>query len=292
MKEELEGFFVEDEKKFRQEDIAKLIGKLKRYAKLIGKDGRVYIEDKNLSGTDQSKIFLITRYLGSELSKLKPELGIKKEIASVTIKELAEFLSINEPNARARISQLIDEGFAKRPTKGSVQVESFRIKRFLDQLENRGNETKIKIKHGKTKKSVKNKKLSFSKLQKGRKITSLEKHKKSEIALLEKNLRDLKSYFGKKEYKKRDGEILIFGICNYLRTKMNKEDFTSGDVIAIYEAMIPLRIKVPLIRHIHQTMINLSQRGRKKMWLENKGDGIFSVSRIGKMRWEEIKNET
>jgi len=69
---EIEGFFIEDEIKYKQEDIIRLINKLKQYAKLVGKEGRVHIEDKSLSGTDRSKVFLIARYLGSELSKLKP----------------------------------------------------------------------------------------------------------------------------------------------------------------------------------------------------------------------------
>lgn len=143
---EIEGFFIEDEKKYKQEDISRLISKLKQYAKLVGKEGRVHIEDKSLSGTDRSKMLLIARYLGSELSKLKPELGIKKDIASVTTKEFAEFLSIDEPNARARISQLVDEGFAKRPTKGSVQVEAFQIERFLDTFKRSDEKTLVRLK--------------------------------------------------------------------------------------------------------------------------------------------------
>jgi len=147
---EIEGFFIEDEKKYKQEDIIRLISKLKQYAKLVGKEGRVHIEDKSLSGTDRSKVFLIARYLGSELSKLKPELGIKRDIALVTTQEFAEFLSKDEPNARARISQLVDEGFAKRPAKGSVQVEPFQIERFLGELEKQENEITIRSKNKKS----------------------------------------------------------------------------------------------------------------------------------------------
>lgn len=164
MDKEIEGFFIEDEKKYKQEDIIRLINKLKQYAKLVGKEGRVHIEDKSLSGTDRSKVFLIARYLGSELSKLKPELGIKKSIESVTTKEFAEILSIDEPNARARISQLVDEGFAKRPTKGSVQVEPFQIERFLDTFKKSKEKTSSRLK---TKKVTIPKKVKIPERQEG-----------------------------------------------------------------------------------------------------------------------------
>lgn len=133
---------------------------------------------------------------------------------------------------------------------------------------------------------------NLSKPKGSAKAVSADKNKKSDITLSEKDIRDIKNYFGGIEYKRKDGAMLILKICNYLRTKMHKEEFTSGDVIIIYESMIPLHIKVPLLRHIYQTMINLSLKNRRKMWLENKDNGIFSVSRIGKIHWEGLKHET
>lgn len=132
---DIEGFFVENEDKFTEEQLLKSISKLKRYAKLIGSDGRVHIEDKALSGTDKLKVFLVARYLGSELGKIKPELKINENIKAINMDDVSSFLSIDKDNARARMSALVQEGFARRPVKGKIEVEPFQVERFLDQLE-------------------------------------------------------------------------------------------------------------------------------------------------------------
>ncbi len=131
----IEGFFVENTDKFTEEQLMKSINRLKKYAKLIGSAGRVHIEDKSLSGTDKLKICLITRYLGSELGKIKPELKIDPNIKSINMVGIASFLSVDKDNARARMSALVQEGFANRPVKGKIEVEPFQVERFLDQLE-------------------------------------------------------------------------------------------------------------------------------------------------------------
>jgi hypothetical protein len=139
---DIEGFFVENGDKFTEEQLMRSIGRLKKYAKLIGRDGRVHIEDKNLSGTDKLKVFLITRYLGAELGKVKPETKIDQNIKSINMDDIASFLSVDKDNARARMSALVQEGFARRPVKGKIEVEPFQVERFLDQLENGINQTK------------------------------------------------------------------------------------------------------------------------------------------------------
>jgi Ni,Fe-hydrogenase I large subunit len=69
------------------------------------------------------------------------------------------------------------------------------------------------------------------------------------------------------------------------------EEFTSDDVTKVYDYLISLRIKVPALKHIHQAMLDLSSKSYKRMWLEYKGNGIFSVSRVGKIHWQEIESE-
>lgn len=134
-KHNIDGFFVENADKFTEEQLLKSVSRLKKYAKLIGRDGRVHIEDKRLSGTDQLKVFLITRYLGGELGKLKLEMNISADIKSINTDDVSSFLSVDKDNARARMSALVQEGFARRPVKGKIEAEPFQVERFLDQLE-------------------------------------------------------------------------------------------------------------------------------------------------------------
>jgi hypothetical protein len=118
------------------------------------------------------------------------------------------------------------------------------------------------------------------------KKTSRDQLQESTIKLSENNLRNIQRYFKNTEYK--NGRILVFAICNFLSEAISKEEIRSGDVIQIYESMIPLGIKVTKLQHIHQTMVDLSS---KRKWLENKGGGIFTISRIGKIKWQEMKSE-
>lgn len=133
-----------------------------------------------------------------------------------------------------------------------------------------------------------------SSLKQKKKLTKEKKgsndiNQKSHINLMEEDITKIKEYFGAHEYK--SGKNLIFKICNYIRTKLNRVEFTSGDVTMIYDYLISLRIKVPALKHIHQAMLDLSSKSNKRMWLEYKGNGVFSVSRVGTIYWQEIENE-
>ena len=157
----IEGFFVEDEEKFNTEKVVNLINRVKKYGKLIGKNGQVQIEDINLTDTDKTKIFLIVRYLGSELAKLKPELGINNDIAEITTDEFAKFIDRDKFNAGARMSALVKEGFATKLGKGKIKIKSFMIEKFIKYLENRPDTKKKREKSlGRTKKTNKSSKAS------------------------------------------------------------------------------------------------------------------------------------
>lgn len=47
-KTHIEGFFIEDDKSFQKDKIISLINRCKKFAKLIGRNGMVYIEKKGL----------------------------------------------------------------------------------------------------------------------------------------------------------------------------------------------------------------------------------------------------
>jgi len=162
----IDGFFVENEDKFTEEQLLKSISRLKKYAKLIGRDGRVHIEDKKLSGTEQLKLFLVTRYLGSELGKVKPKMSISTDIKSINMDDVSSFLSVDKDNARARMSALVQEGFARRPVRGKIEVEPFQVERFLDQFEKGTQGKKLPAFKGISKK----KKISTPKIKKKEEI--------------------------------------------------------------------------------------------------------------------------
>jgi hypothetical protein len=144
----IKEFFIENEKKFKEEDILRLIGKLNKFAKIVGKEGKVHVEKTfKGSGTDRLKLFLIVRYLAGELSKLKPELGIRRDVANITIDDVVEFLSLpDKHNARARMSALVKEDFAERIRKGVIRVRSYQIERFIEYLETPKKELKKVVK--------------------------------------------------------------------------------------------------------------------------------------------------
>lgn len=139
-------FFIEDEKKFLIDDVMALIKRMSHFSKLVGRNGKVHILDKNLNGTEQLKLFLVTRFLGAELGLLKPELKINEKIKFVSIKDIAEFLSVNEPNARSRMSALVSEDFCKREDKGLIVVNSYQVEKFIGSLENGKNKEEEKSK--------------------------------------------------------------------------------------------------------------------------------------------------
>lgn len=140
----IEGFFVEDEIPYKEEQVRNLINRVKKYAKLAGKSGDVNIEKEDLTDTDKTKLFLIVRYLGAELAKLKPELGINEDIAEVSIDEFAKFIDRDPSNARARMSQLDKEGFASKTVKGKLKVRSLMVKKFIEYLETPKEDTSSK----------------------------------------------------------------------------------------------------------------------------------------------------
>jgi hypothetical protein len=142
MEDIIKDFFVEDEKKFRIEDVMGLIQGVSKYSKLLGRDGRVHILNKNLSGVNKLKLFLITRYLGAKLGKLKPELKINEDIKEASIKEISDFLGVPDYNARSRMSQLVNESFARRPKDGFIEVENFQIEDFVKSLEEMSQKSK------------------------------------------------------------------------------------------------------------------------------------------------------
>ncbi len=217
-KDQIKGFFVEDEQSFKKEQVLSLINRCKKYAKLVGRKGLVHIEKKNLTGTDQIKLFLITRHLGADLAKLEPNLKIPSEIADVHTSEMAKLLSVSNENARTRASDLIRDGFGRKPKKGYIRVYSYQISKFLDLLE-KGEQKKERAANKKT--SIK--KRGVRKIIENPKLNVDQAFKRLSINLdgiLEKKLKDCiffqedasfkfnKNFTGKSKHSKQTRGIL------------------------------------------------------------------------------------
>jgi len=144
------GFFVADEQDLDEEQLSSLLNRCKAFSKIVNKKGKVHILKKGLTDTEKSKLFFITRFLGGKLAKLKPELGINPDIENIHTQKLADFLSVDNSNARARLSQLVKADFVKRLSKGTYVVYSYRVEEFLDQLE-KGEQKKASKREPRTK---------------------------------------------------------------------------------------------------------------------------------------------
>jgi|GEM_PF-2252232 hypothetical protein len=131
----IKDFFIDNEKAFNTEQIESLIQRCSKFSKLIGKEGNVHIVKKELSIVNKVKLFLITRYLGSELSKLKPSLGIKEGIEKVSNAELSKFLTVSSSYASAVVSKLVYDGFVIRVDRGFFAVSSTYISDYIGLLE-------------------------------------------------------------------------------------------------------------------------------------------------------------
>jgi len=129
------GFFVADEQDLDEEQLSSLLKRCKAFSKIVNKKGKVHILKRGLTDTEKSQLFFITRFLGGKLAKLEPELGIDSDIENIQTQELADFLSVDNSNARARLSQLVKTDFIKRLSKGTYVVYAYRVEEFLDQLE-------------------------------------------------------------------------------------------------------------------------------------------------------------
>lgn len=123
--EALAKFFKEE--KFTQKRVYELMKRLADYV-TINREGEVCIENEEMPDKIKVAFVAAARYLGN----LEDE-NISKE---VSIKEVAEFVGIGENIARAYLSQLVDEGILKRPSRGKYEIRSLStIEKLLRELQ-------------------------------------------------------------------------------------------------------------------------------------------------------------
>jgi hypothetical protein len=126
-KKAMAKFFEEVE--FRPEEIYGLVERCADFGTLNPKTGDVFIRrEHKLTTKEQVALVPVVRFLGSQVDeKIDPV---------VTIEEVAKYVTIDEPVARARLSDFTRGGLLTRMGTGSYSARSLAtVKRFIEGLE-------------------------------------------------------------------------------------------------------------------------------------------------------------
>lgn len=128
-KKALTKFFEEGE--FRPEELYDLVERCADFGTLNPKTGDVFIKKEfKLATKEQVALVPVVRFLGSRVDE-----GIEP---GATIEEVAKYVTIDEPIARARLSDSTRKGLLMRIGTGSYSARSLAtVKKFIEGLENK-----------------------------------------------------------------------------------------------------------------------------------------------------------
>lgn len=125
MKDDLKSRFIVDEGHARQ-NTERLIEKALKYGR-VSKGGDIIIDRARLSQDNTLKLGLVLRYLGHSIDETISE--------SVRPSELTKVLGERIESVGSRLSLLAKNGFLKKSGYGQYIVQSYRVEKFLDELE-------------------------------------------------------------------------------------------------------------------------------------------------------------
>ncbi|MFQ6084300.1 MAG: hypothetical protein ACE5KE_09655 [Methanosarcinales archaeon] len=92
----------------------------------VDPNGRVLVDKLNLTNKEKVKLVLVARFLASKLdSNISAEVGVD---------DISENVNISPHQARARISEIVREGFATTKERGSYLVTPYKIDAWLFNL--------------------------------------------------------------------------------------------------------------------------------------------------------------
>lgn len=116
---------------FRPEELYDLVERCADFGTLNPKTGDVFIKrEHKLATKEQIALVPVVRFLGSRVDE-EVEPG-------VTIEEVAKFVTIDEPMARARLSEFTRKGLLMRIGTGSYSARSLAsVKKFIEGLESK-----------------------------------------------------------------------------------------------------------------------------------------------------------
>jgi len=110
-----EKFF--EEREYNKEYVLRFIERIADFVTVNPKTQEVNIIKSKLTTKEKVCLVVIARFLANQLEE-----GISPE---VTIEEVARYTRIDEPQVRARLSELVDERVLYRVAKGVYSVRSF-----------------------------------------------------------------------------------------------------------------------------------------------------------------------
>ena len=123
--EDLRKQFIVDDATVKK-DLESLVSRALAHA-LVDTKGRVHLRNQKLSGIVKVKLALSARTIASQLeASFKP---------TMTVEEVVEAAGLPPNQARARLSQAVEERFAETPERGAYRANPHRIAAFLDDLE-------------------------------------------------------------------------------------------------------------------------------------------------------------
>ena len=130
--DELIKEFIVDKNKYEKEKIPELIRRILRYCK-ITTEGQVLFESDGMTLRDKVKLVLVARFLASKLSD-----GISEEVSADEL--LVSISSNNKDSLSARAKEVVDQGVAKRNSRGKYSIIPFYIETILDKLDRKSQE--------------------------------------------------------------------------------------------------------------------------------------------------------
>lgn len=120
--------FIVDEEQYTKDKVQKYAEKALKYAK-IAKNGQILIENHALPTDDKIKLCLVVRYIAHSFDDQIP--------VSASLSEIQKIVQESTEAVGSRLSQIVKSGFAKKLERGIYQVMPHKIEGFLDQLDNR-----------------------------------------------------------------------------------------------------------------------------------------------------------
>lgn len=125
---ELKKMFIVGKEEYEMSKLENHIKLISRYCK-IDDQGDAHIESDKLNNKEKIKLVLVARFLANKLEKNIPE--------EVPVEAVAKAVHIDEHQARARLSDLTSEAFARQVNRGVYMVLPHKIDYFIDFLQSK-----------------------------------------------------------------------------------------------------------------------------------------------------------
>jgi hypothetical protein len=249
--DELKKQLFVDEAAIDTKVLEEAVLKLVQYARL-DKGGRVLLLNSKLTDTNKIKITLVARYIANKLDE-----NISSDISP---SEAAQSLFLNPKTAAARMGELVQGGFASRNDHGKYKVHAYNILPFLNSLSPLGDSRTIKIR-GEEEEPADGVSISSNEL----------------------DVAQVHTFFDGKSFE--TGPEVLLDIGCYLTSKEKRSEFRLQEIAKVYDVLINLGVKVPLLQYVEQSVRNMTRV--KPKYFERAGRGAYKLSSLGKFKCDK-----